>query len=79
MLTVGHGSVFPRLIEACSPFALTIPRSLSLVSLAAIGPMLQVDLCVQINVPILGPSPGTFTALSRKSGGRAVLADAGRK
>lgn len=37
----------------------------------------EVDLCVQLNAPLLGPSSAAATALSRKTGARALLASAG--
>ncbi|KAG1656325.1 hypothetical protein FOA52_006656 [Chlamydomonas sp. UWO 241] len=37
----------------------------------------EVDLCVQLGVPLLAPAPTTAAALGRKSGARVLLADAG--
>ena len=37
----------------------------------------EVDLCVQINAPLLGPSPGPSKAVSRKSGAKALLVSSG--
>lgn len=68
-----YSRVSMGLPPAYSQFAVNVRPSLS----CCYASFFQVDLCVQLNVPILGPSPGTFTALSRKSGGRAILADAG--
>ncbi|GAX77423.1 hypothetical protein CEUSTIGMA_g4868.t1 [Chlamydomonas eustigma] len=37
----------------------------------------EVDLCVQLNAPLLGPSPSVATVISKKCGARTLLTDAG--
>lgn len=37
----------------------------------------EVDLCVQVNVPLMGAPPSVAQAMSTKSGARALLSDAG--
>ncbi len=37
----------------------------------------EVDLCVQLNVPLLAPSPNVAAVASSKSGARALLTDSG--
>lgn len=44
------------------------------------GPVIsdeEVDLCVQINAPLLGPAPGPSKAVSKKSGAKALLISSG--